>query len=63
MKIIVSNYLWSVNLLNGGNEMPAIKFDEKHRAEGLYALILQGDVYCLPDHLFVVPKSSLDCLD
>jgi hypothetical protein len=43
--------------------MPAIKFDEKHRAEGLYALILQGDVYCLPDHLFVVPKSSLDCLD
>lgn len=43
--------------------MPAIKFEEKHRAKGLHALILQGDVYCLPDNVFIVPKSSLDCLD
>ena len=43
--------------------MPAIKFEEKSRAKGLHALILQGDVYCLPDKVFVVPKSSLDYLD
>ena len=28
--------------------MHAIKFEGKYRAEGLYALILQGDVYYLP---------------
>ena len=43
--------------------MPAIKFEEKSRAKGLHALILQGDVYCLPDKVFVVPKSSLDYLN
>ena len=43
--------------------MPVIKFEEKYRAEGLHALILQGEVYCLPDNVFIVPKSSLDYLD
>ena len=43
--------------------MPAIKFEEKYRAEGLHALILRGDVYCLPDSVFIVPRSSLDYLD
>ncbi|MCH8289686.1 hypothetical protein IH992_01095 [Candidatus Poribacteria bacterium] len=43
--------------------MPAIKFEEKYRADGLYTLILHGDVYCLPDSMFIVPKSSLDFLD
>ena len=43
--------------------MPAIQFEEQYRAKGLHALILQGDVYCLPDSVFIVPKSSLDCLD
>jgi hypothetical protein len=43
--------------------MPAIQFEEQYRAKGLHALILHGDVYCLPNHLFIVPKSSLDCLD
>jgi len=43
--------------------MPAIKFEEKYRAKGLHALILQGDVYCLPGNVFIVSKSSLDCLD
>ena len=43
--------------------MPVIKFEEKYRAEGLHALILQGEVYCLPDNVFIVPRSSLNCLD
>lgn len=43
--------------------MPVIKFEEKYRAEGLHALILQGEVYCLPDNVFIVPRSSLDYLD
>jgi len=35
--------------------MPAIKFDEQQRAKGLRELILHGDVYCLPDHIFILP--------
>jgi hypothetical protein len=43
--------------------MPAIKFDEQQRAKGLRELILHGDVYCLPDHIFIVPLNSLRFLD
>ncbi len=43
--------------------MPAIKFDEQQRAKGLRELILHGDVYCLPDHIFIVPLDSLRLLD
>ena len=43
--------------------MPAIKFDEQQRAKGLRNLILHGDVYCLPDHVFIVPLNSLHFLD
>ena len=39
--------------------MPAIKFDEQQRAKGLRELILHGDVYCLPDHVFIVSTNSL----
>ncbi len=37
--------------------------EEKYRAKGLATLILQGEVYCLPGSVFIVPKSSLDYLD
>jgi len=40
---------------NGDDFMPAIKFDEQQRAKGLRELILHGDVYCLPDHIFILP--------
>ena len=40
--------------------MPIITLGKKYRAEGLHALILQGEVYCLPDSVFIVPKSSLN---
>lgn len=43
--------------------MSAIKFEEQYRAQGLHSLILQGDVYCLPDSVFIVSKSSLNYLD
>jgi hypothetical protein len=45
------------------NKMPTIQFEKKHRANGLYTLIRHGDVYCLPDSVFIAPQSSLDCLD
>ena len=43
--------------------MLAIKLDEQQRAEGLRELILHGDVYCLPNHIFIVPLNSLRFLD
>ncbi len=43
--------------------MPVIKFEEKHRSEELHDLILQGEVYRLPDSVFIVPRGSINYLD
>ena len=49
--------------MNGDDFMPAIKLDEQQRANGLRELILHGDIYCLPDHIFIVPPNLLRFLD
>jgi hypothetical protein len=40
-----------------------IKIAEKHDAKGLYVLMTNGTVKCLPDNVYVVNKDQLKLLD
>jgi hypothetical protein len=40
-----------------------IKITEKHDAKGLYLLMTNGTVKCLPDDVYVVNKDQLKLLD
>jgi len=43
--------------------MTYIKIAEKHDAKGLYLLMTNGTVKCLPDNVYVVNKDQLKLLD
>jgi len=43
--------------------MTYIKIAEKHDAKGLYLLMTNGTVRCLPDNVYVVNKDQLKLLD
>ncbi len=43
--------------------MTYIQISEKHDAKGLYMLMTNGAVKCLPDNVYVVNKDQLKLLD